>query len=172
MNANKTASIAILLVGMGLFHAKSADAKLAEDVKIQLNAPANQVNISQSSPYTLAQVSRANSPLYGSWKLSYSIDGIVYESFLIMNGYTGGMGTTYFDPRTRRTRVISQYMRLGSSSQGLILVGSNPTDYYTKRPVNYSPDNFLMSIRPNGSLIVVTCDRASRCSDVDIQAVK
>ncbi|BAZ39804.1 RDD domain-containing protein [Calothrix sp. NIES-4101] len=172
MNANKVASIAILLVGMGLFNAKAANAKLAEEVKTQLNTPANQVNISQSSPYTIAQVSRANSPLYGTWKLNYSIDGILYESFLIMNGYTGGMGTTYFDPNIRKTRVISQYMELGSSSQGLILIGSNPIDYYTNRPANYNPDNFLMSIQPNGSLIVVTCDRASRCSNVDIQAVK
>ena len=167
MNATKAASIAILFIGMGLFSAKPADAK------IKVNSSVVQENIHQPSTYTIAQtLSRANSPLYGSWKLTYSIDGIVYESVLIMNGYTGGMGTTYFDPNIRKTRLISQYMQLSSSSQGLIIVGSNPTDYYTKRAVNYSPDNFLMSVRPNGSLLVITCDRASRCSDVDIQAIK
>jgi hypothetical protein len=173
MNVTKATSIAIILLGMGLFSGKPADAKTTEDTTIKVNSSIVQTNSHQPSTYTIAQtISRANSPLYGSWKLTYSIDGIVYESVLIMNGYTGGMGTTYFNPNIGQTRVISQYMELGSSSQGLILVGSSPTDYYTQRAVNYSPDNFLLSVRPDGSLFVVTCDSASRCSDVDIQAIK
>ncbi|BAZ03484.1 RDD domain-containing protein [Calothrix sp. NIES-3974] len=161
MKLIKTASVAVLLLGMGLTTVESVRAQSREQ-------------ITTSNSYTVAQaVTRANSPLYGSWKLTYSVNGIVYESVLIMNGYTGGMGTTYFDPRLRRTRVISQFMELRSSSQGLILVGSNPVDYHTKRPAtDYSPDNFLFSIRPNGRLVAITCDRARQCSDVNVERVR
>lgn len=149
----------ILLLGLGLFAPKPAEAR-------------NAVDSPQS--YTIAQTySEANSPLYGSWKLTYSIDGVVYESYLVMNGYEGGMGTTYYNPNLRRTRIISQHISLKSSSQGLVLIGSSPTDYDTKKPApEYSPDNFLLSIRPDGSFLAINCDRAGRCSDVDMQAVK
>jgi hypothetical protein len=168
MNRKKAATIGVLLVGMGLFGVKPADARISKNNLIE-----NHTNISQSSAYTIAQYSEAHSPLYGTWKLTYSVDGIVYESILIMRGYQGGMGTTFFDPNVQKTRVISQSMYLKSSSKGLILVGDNPTDFYTKKPVRtYSADNFLISLLPNGSLLVVTCDTAGRCSDVDLQAIK
>jgi len=168
MNGKKAATIGILLLAMGLFGVKPADAKTSTN-----NLGESKATISRSSAYTIAQYSEANSPLYGNWKLTYSIDGVVYESVLIMNGYEGGMGTTFFDPNLRRTRVISQTMYLKSSSKGLILVGYNPTDYYTNKPDRtYSADNFLISIVPDGSLLVTTCDSAGRCSDVDLQAIK
>ncbi|OUL33446.1 hypothetical protein BV372_16480 [Nostoc sp. T09] len=168
MNSKKAATIGILLLGMGLFGVNPASAKTSTN-----NLTESKTTISQSSAYTIAQYSEANSPLYGSWKLTYSIDGVVYESVLIMDGYKGGMGTTFYDPNLRRTRVILQTMYLKSSSKGLILVGYNPTDYDTKKPVRtYSPDNFLISLLPDGSLLVINCDSAGRCSDVDLQAIK
>ncbi|BAY09335.1 hypothetical protein [Calothrix sp. NIES-2098] len=168
MNGKKAATIGILLLGMALFGVQPAGAKTSVN-----NSTENQATITQSSNYKIAQYSEANSPIYGTWKLTYSIDGVVYESVLIMNGYKGGLGTTFYDPNLRRTRVISQTMYLKSSAKGLILVGYNPTDYYTKQPArNYSPDNFLISLLPNGSLLVTTCDRAGRCSDVDLQALR
>ncbi|MBF2062997.1 MAG: hypothetical protein IGS39_00965 [Calothrix sp. C42_A2020_038] len=168
MNAKNAVSIGFLLLGIGLSGLQPAGAGTTK-----INSASHGANMTKPSSYTIAQFSQATSPLYGNWKLTYSVDGIVYESILIMNGYTGGMGTTYYDPNLRRTRIISQAMYLRSSSQGLILVGSDPRDYYTKRPEhNYAADNFLISIRPNGSLLVINCDRAGRCSDVDIQAIK
>lgn len=179
MNATKTASITMLLLGLGLFNVKPVNARIAEDAKTTIRKlPVEQVDnyttSDRPSQYRITQkIYRSNSPLYGTWNLTYSINGVVYRSVLIMKGHSGGMGTKYFDSNVGRTRVISQQMRLGSSSRGLILVGFNPTDYHTKRPVRtYSPDNFLFSIQPNGSLVAITCDRAKRCSNVDIEKVR
>ncbi len=126
-----------------------------------------------NSSFTIAQFSRPNSGLYGLWQLTYSVDGLLYESRLYMNGYSGIMRTRYFDPRINQTQVVDQTMRLRSSSQGLVLLGYNPVYAGTNIPhPTYSADNFLFQIRPNGSLVVVTCDRDRRCSNVDMQKLR
>ena len=128
---------------------------------------------SQNSSFTIAQLTQASNPLYGAWKLTYSVGGIVYESVLYMNGYSGKMRTRYFEPGINRTQVVDQTMRLRSSSQGLVLLGYNPVYRGTNTPhPTYSADNFLFQITPDGSLGVATCDDAGRCSSVDIEAIR
>lgn len=131
----------------------------------------SQVNISPSS-FTIAQLTEASSPLYGTWKLTYSVDGIVYESVLRMEGYVGAMRTIYFHPQHRRTIAIDQVMRLKSSSRGLILLGYNPVYAGTRTRAAYNADNFLFQVRPNGTLLVFTCDNALQCSNVDLEVIQ
>ncbi|MBD2775268.1 hypothetical protein [Iningainema tapete] len=170
MNFKQTASMGILLLGIGLFGMKSADAK---NPLVQSPVPTPSVDVTQSSSYTIAQLVEANSPVNGSWKLTYSVDGIVYQSVLLMNGYTGAMRIRYFDPNLRKTQAVDQSLRLKSSPQGLVLLGYNPVYAGTsRRHPTYSADNFLFSIRPDGSPAVFVCDYARRCSAVDVETIR
>lgn len=162
-NFKKTASLAILVTGIGLFGIKSADAK---------NTLVQTAVVSQSSSYTIAQIVNANSPLYGSWSLRYSIDGVVHESVLVMEGYYGAMRTRYFDSSINRSQAIAQEISLKSSPEGLILLGDNPVYAGTsKRHPNYAADNFLFSVEPDGSVIAYTCDNLRQCSAVNVEAI-
>jgi hypothetical protein len=171
-NFKQTTSIAILVAGIGLFGIKSADAR-----NVLVQTP----DISQSSSYAIrpwrkapliAQLIDANSPLYGSWKLKYSVDGVVYQSVLVMEGYSGVMRTRYFDPRINKKQVVDQEISLRSSSQGLVLLGYNPVYPGTsRRHPTYAADNFLFSVEPDGSLTAYTCDDLRQCSAVDVESV-
>ena len=164
MNFKQTASIGILVAGIGLFGIKSADAR---------NPLVQAPNVSQSSSYTVAQLLDANSPIYGTWKLRYSVDGIVYQSVLVMNGYSGAMRIRYFDPNVNRSQVVDQGISLKSSAEGLILVGYNPVYAGTsRRHPTYVADNFLFAIQPDGSLAAYTCDYARQCSAVSMERIK
>ncbi|MDZ7968375.1 MAG: hypothetical protein RM368_26065 [Nostoc sp. DedSLP03] len=162
-NFKQTTSIAILVAGIGLFGIKSVDAR---------NALVQTPDISQSSSYAIAQLLDANSPIYGSWKLRYSIDGIVYQSVLVMEGYSGVMRTRYFDPSINQKQGVDQNISLKSSPQGLVLLGYNPVYAGTsRRHPTYAADNFLFSVEPDGSLTAYTCDERSQCSAVDIERI-
>jgi hypothetical protein len=139
MNLKKSASLGILFIGItGLFGLESVDARSNPSKSIY--SPEN----SRSSSYTIAQVGNANNPIYATWKLTYSVDAIVYESTLVMTGYSGVMRTRYYNINTSRTEVIRQNMTLKSLPQGLFLVGSNPVhDRTSIKADDYSPDNFL-----------------------------
>ncbi|MDZ8140332.1 MAG: hypothetical protein RM049_34425 [Nostoc sp. DedQUE04] len=170
-NFKQTTSIAILVAGIGLFGIKSADAR---------NALLQTPDVSQSSSYAIgfaapkviAQLLDANSPIYGSWKLRYSIDGIVYQSVLVMEGYSGVMRTRYFDPSINQKQGVDQNISLKSSPQGLVLLGYNPVYAGTsRRHPSYAADNFLFSVEPDGSLTAYTCDERRQCSAVDIERI-
>jgi hypothetical protein len=162
-NFKQTTSIAILVAGIGLFGIKSVDAR---------NALVQTPNASQSSSYTIAQLLNANSPLYGSWKLKYSVDGVVYQSVLVMKGYYGLMRTRYFDSSINKKQVVDQEISLKSSAQGLVLLGSNPVYPGTsRRHPTYAADNFLFSVEPDGSLTAYTCDDLRQCSAVDVESI-
>lgn len=170
-NFKQTTSIAILVAGIGLFGIKSADAR---------NALVQTPDVSQSSSYAIgfaapkviAQLLDANSPIYGSWKLRYSIDGIVYQSVLVMEGYSGVMRTKYFDPSINQKQGVDQNISLKSSPQGLVLLGYNPVYAGTsRRHPSYAADNFLFSVEPDGSLTAYTCDERRQCSAVDIERI-
>lgn len=138
----QTTLIAILVAGIGLFDVKSAEAR---------NALVPTPDVSQSSSYAIAQLIDANSPIYGNWQLRYSVDGIVYQSVLVMKGYSGAMRTRYFDPSINKSQVIDQTISLKSSAQGLVLLGYNPVYAGTStRHPTYAADNFLFSIEPDG----------------------
>jgi hypothetical protein len=123
-------------------------------------------DISENSVY-LAQ----SNPLYGCWSLTFSIFGVVYESLLQMNGYSGVMITAFFNSNTNRTEYVQQTMKLQDSAHGLMIFGSNPVYAGTniRHPI-YSPDNFLFQVRPNGEYRFVTCDNEGRCSPVEMGA--
>jgi hypothetical protein len=166
MNLKKSASLGILFIGTtGLFGLESVDARSNPSKSIY--SPDN----SQSSSYTIAQVGNANSPIYGTWKLTYSVDAIVHESTLVMSGYSGVMRTRYYNTNKRKVEVIRQNMTLKSIPKGLFLIGSNPVHDRTSRKADYIPDNFLFSITPDGPVFLM-CDRMERCSYVDLAVIK
>jgi hypothetical protein len=110
-------------------------------------------------------------PLYGVWRLQYSVHGIVYQSTLKMEGDSGKMLTSFFNVETNQTETVEQTMRLQPSAKGLLLLGYNPVDANSKtRHPTYSPDNFLFQITPNGKYFQ-TCDDAGRCSPVEIEYI-
>ncbi len=158
MNFKQTVVIGLVAM-LGLFGVKSADAK--------------SLSLTQErSPYIIAQVVEASSPVYGAWKLSYSTSGIIHESVLLMNGYYGALVTKYFNAETGKTEIVSQTMQLKSSASGLILLGFNPVYAGTKRRhPTYSPDNFVFQVQPSGKAVVWTCDDARRCSPVDLEEI-
>jgi hypothetical protein len=172
MNFKYTASIGILLLlGIGFPGLKSADAK-SPSAQPPVPHSSTDIKPSQSSSYTVAQTFGA-SPIYATWRLIHSFDGIVHESNLRMNGRSGVMRTRYFNPITRRTEVVRQNMVLKPTPRGLMLIGSNPVyDRTSERHPTYVEDNFSLSIQPDGSFIVLTCDRLMRCSDVDLEVIR
>lgn len=116
-----------------------------------------------------SQLIAQNNTLYGCWKLTYSVGGVVYESLLRMNGYNGLMVTQYFNTGTRRTEFVQQSMELKDYSKGLLILGYNPVyPGTTRRHPTYSPDNFLFQITPRGGYGAATCDLAGRCSPVEV----
>ena len=119
-----------------------------------------------SVPLAIAQLTEASSPVYGSYRLTFSVDGTVYQGVLKMNGYRGTFRVRFFSPNLGKTEVVDQEMRLKSSSQGLILLGYNPSS------ATYIPDNFIFAVDPDGTLIAHTCDYLKRCSPVDVQPYK
>ena len=163
MNLKKSASLGILFIGItGLLGLESVDARSNPTKSIY--SPEN----SRSSSYTIAQVGNANNPIYGTWKLTYSVDAIVHESTLVMSGYSGVMRTRYYNSKNGKTEVIRQNMTLKSVPKGLFLIGSNPVyDRTSKKAEDYSPDNFLFSITPDGPVLLM-CDRMERCSYVEL----
>jgi hypothetical protein len=170
MNFKQTASLLVLVLGIGLFGIKSADAKNA---LIQAYQNTDSRSVTPFSSFTIAQLTEANSPIYGHWRLTFSMNGIVNKGYLIMKGYYGVMRVSYFDPSVRKKVSIDEKMRLMSSSQGLVLVGYNPVYAGTSiSHPNYAADNFLFSIQPDGSLVAVTCDDREQCSSVDVEYVK
>jgi hypothetical protein len=151
MNLKQFASIGILVTGLGFLGLESANAR----------------TLSQTSSYTVAQTTQP-SPIYETFKLTHSFDGIVYESVLKMEGHSGVMRTRYFNPLTKKTTVVRQSMKLDTNPQGLVIYGYNPVDDVTNKPISYSPDNFMISIRPDG-LVVLHCDDQGQCSNVDVE---
>ena len=153
------------LVVLGCFNIQTAEAKNAL-VNAKPSPAPTLINQSPSSSFAIAQLTEASYPVYGSYSLTYSVDGTVYQGVLKMNGYRGKLRVRFFSPDLRRTEIVDQEMRLKSSSQGLILLG------YSSSIANYSPDNFIFAIDPDGTLIAHTCDYLKRCSPVDVQPYK
>ena len=169
MNIRQIAWIWILLVSsMGLFGIESANAKSA---KTEAPTTAPSTDVSQSSQVTvIAQVSDLVTPIYGSWKLRYSGHGIVYESILKMNGYSGTMRTRFRNTDSFQTEAVDQTMYLKADPDGLLIWGYNPVyaGTRTKHPT-YSPDNFFFSIPPDAPPIFLTCDDRNQCSPVSVK---
>jgi hypothetical protein len=170
MNYHKTVSFLALILGIGLFGIKSVDAK---NPLITVPINKNSQLIAPSSSIKIAQLTEASSPLYGSWRLTFSAGGIVHEGILVMQGYYGVLRVWYFDPNLKKKASIDEYMELKSSSKGLVLLGYNPVyaETFVSHPT-YIADNFLFSIQPDGSLVALTCDARERCSSVDIEEIR
>jgi len=170
MNLKRATSVLVLVVGIGLFNIKLADAKNA---LTKANTAADSIHINPSSSFTIAQLTEAIYPLYGSWKLTFSVNGTVYKGYLIMKGYYGNLRVSYFDPHLRKKQVIDESILLMSSSEGLVLLGYDPVYQGTSiRHPNYSADSFIFSVEPDGSLIAFTCDNSGQCSSVAVEFVK
>jgi serine/threonine protein kinase, bacterial len=118
------------------------------------------------------QLTEPNNFINGVWRLQFSNGATRHDGILFMKGKIGLMSVRYFDSQSDRTETVLQTMRLWSSSQGLIVKGYNPVDNETKRPhPSYSPDEFFLQQRPDGTLYADNCDAAGICSAVRIQYV-
>lgn len=162
---SKTSHRAILLILAALSGLCSSSAVYARSVH-ELSSP--QISL-PSQTMTIAQVT----PMRGRWKLRFSTVGIVHESTLVMNGYSGWMKTRYFSPATKRTETVEQVMMIRPSAQGLLIVGYNPVYAGTNiRHPSYLPDALLFQINPDGTEILMTCDTTGRgqCSAVEIES--
>jgi len=170
MNLKQTISVLVSVIGMGLFGMKSVEAKNAfTTAPLTTDSTQN----TPSSAFTIAQITEASYPLYGSWKLTFSVNGTVYKGYLIMKGYYGDLRVSYFDPQTRKKATIDEGMKLMSSSRGLVLLGYNPVYAGTSiSHPSYAADNFMFAVQPDGSLVAFTCDDQERCSSVDMEYVK
>jgi hypothetical protein len=126
-----------------------------------------------SSMFTKAnsiKVAQVN-PIYGCWRLTWSPVGIVHESRLRMNGYYGTMVTNYYNQRTSRSESVQQSMRLGSSTRGLVIIGTNPVYVGTSyRHPTYNADSFFFQISPNGSYLFSVHDTAGITAPVEASA--
>ena len=148
--------------------------------QITLANPLNLLNnISKLDTLNMdCNLSKKKQPIYltqrrgktGCWKLIYSVDGIVYESVLILKGDRGKMLTTYFNPNIGRTDYVEQTMKVTNSPRGILILGSNPVyPNSNRRHPSYNPDSFLLQIRTSGEVVIATCDTASQCSFVDVE---
>jgi hypothetical protein len=168
MNLKQIAKIAILTLGVAWLNVGSAYAKNQETTSPV--PPQSSIRAAQSSSFNIAQITNANSPVYGSWTLSYSIDGIDYESILDMNGYSGTMQTRYFDYNLQETQIVEQTMYLKALPEGTVLLGYNPVYPGTdiKHPT-YTADDFWFTVLPDGSAEIIHCDDTEQCSPVYAQ---
>jgi hypothetical protein len=174
MNCKQIASMGMLVTILGFLGLESVEAKtsLSQPSNTVSNPATDVIEPWQTSSYTIAQTFDA-SPIYATWKLTHSFNGFVHESTVVMNGGSGVMRTKYFNPLTKKTEIVKQNMVLKSMSRGLMLIGSNPVyDGTSKRHPTYIEDNFVLSVQPDGSFIILTCDRLNRCSDVDFEVIK
>ena len=113
----------------------------------------------------LAQIN----PIIGCQRLTYSPFGVIYDSEIRMNGYTGIMVTRFFNQNTNRSEIVQQTVQLASAPQGWVIAGSNPVYWGTNiRHPTYSPDNFLFQIQPNGTYTAIAYDRLGRTAPVNI----
>ncbi|OUL18354.1 hypothetical protein BV378_35230 [Nostoc sp. RF31YmG] len=172
MNIKQSALIGILVVSsMGLFGVESVNAKNAET---EAPKTASSTDVSQSSQVTvIAQVSDLVTPIYGSWKLRHSVGGIVHESILKMNGYSGTMRTRFRNTKSNKTEAVDQTMYLKPHPRGILIWGYNPVyaGTRTKHPF-YLPDNFFFSIPPEGPEIFINCDDGNQCSPVEVEPMR
>jgi hypothetical protein len=146
----------ILLV-LGIFLAHNT-ITLAHSSQVKLSNPSFSKYLAQTNP------------LYGCWRLTYSSFGVVHESLLQMNGYDGVMVTGFYDSSVRDTVFVRQYMKMKGSARGLLILGYNPVYVGSNRRANYSPDNFLFQVNPNGDFLAGTCDDEGKCSPVEVGA--
>ena len=124
---------------------------------------ADLISDSPSSTLTIAQSLNANSPLDGTWRLTFIGNGVVHSALLTMQGSYGVAKVTYFDSNLKRIQNVDQLMQLRSSSKGIALFGYNPVYSGTSIAAPYSPDNFFFTVS-NDSLRVVNCDDKEVCS--------
>ena len=129
---------------------------------------ADLISDSPSSTLTIAQSLNANSPLDGTWRLTFIGNGVVHSALLTMQGSYGVAKVTYFDSNLKRIQNVDQLMQLRSSSKGIALFGYNPVYSGTSITAPYSPDNFFFTVS-NDSLRVVNCDDKEVCSWVRLE---
>ena len=129
---------------------------------------ADLISDSPSSPLTIAQSLNANSPLDGTWRLTFIGNGAVHTALLTMQGSYGVAKVTYFDSNLKRIQNVDQLMQLRYSSKGIALFGYNPVYSGTSIAAPYSPDNFFFTVI-NDSLQVVNCDDKEVCSWVRLE---
>ena len=124
----------------------------------------------KKQPNYFAQRRDNRDNIVSCWKFTYSVDGILHETVLWLNGRQGKALTTFFNPKIQRTDYVEQTITVTNSSHGVLIVGSNPVYPNTNRKhPSYSPDIILLQIRPNGETVVVNCDENGRCSAIDFE---
>ncbi|HEX7998546.1 MAG TPA: hypothetical protein VF528_09160 [Pyrinomonadaceae bacterium] len=118
-------------------------------------------------------VNREN--LSGIWKLTYSVGTTGYVTKLAIKGNAGASVTEFYDGSLRRKRRIKQIHVLCQSKVGVIILGYLPTDIDTNQTgenLSYSADNFVISRRPDGTIVAFNRDDAGTLAELDIEFIE
>jgi hypothetical protein len=106
-------------------------------------------------------------------QLSFSVRGVIHNSILFMNGSYGVMLTEFYSPALGGSTTVQQSMVLTNIPEGLLIAGFDPVYPQTTRPYpNYSPDNFLLNVAPNGDITAVNCDNNRVCVPVRVSSCR
>ncbi|CAG1023061.1 hypothetical protein DOJK_02070 [Patescibacteria group bacterium] len=114
----------------------------------------------EESPRIDNQKSRSGYQFQISWQLP---DDGTYSGVLEMRGKTG-----IFRVTTPQGDNIEQDMTAEPTDEKIVVVGSNPRDFKTQLPSNYSPDIFILSKESGEWTITDACDERSRCASVTV----
>jgi rhodanese-related sulfurtransferase len=97
----------------------------------------------------------------------------VFEGTLQMNGCRGQFVVRFFNSKSETTEAVIQTMTSQDTKLGLVIMGSDPIDSRTKKPLtSYPPDNFLFRRNIDGSWEIINCDAREVCASVEILAVQ
>lgn len=112
-------------------------------------------------------------PIHSSIDLRWVMGINVFEGTLQMNGCRGQFVVRFFNSKSETTEAVIQTMTSQDTKLGLVIMGSDPIDSRTKKPLtSYPPDNFLFRRNIDGSWEIINCDAREVCASVEILAVQ
>ncbi len=112
-------------------------------------------------------------PIHSSIDLRWVMGVNVFEGTLHMSGCSGQFVVRFFNAKSKTTETVIQSMSSQDTKLGLVIMGFDPIDGRTKKPLpSYPPDNFLFRRNVDGSWEITNCDTRKVCASVDILAVR
>ena len=129
------------------------------------------ISDSPSSKLMIAQSSDSQSPLDGTWRLTFIGNDTVHSALLTMQGSYGVVTVTYFDRNLKKIQRVDQIMKLKYLSEATVLLGYEPVYSGTSISALYTPDNFIFRVEGD-SLQVANYDDKKVFSWVNLVRVR
>lgn len=112
-------------------------------------------------------------PIHSSIDLRWVMGVNVFEGTLQMSGCSGQFVVRFFNSKSKTTETVIQTMTSQDTKLGQVIMGSDPIDSRTKKPLtSYPPDNFIFRRNIDGSWDIINCDAREVCASVEIIAVR